>query len=137
MIRRKSYFNENECNNICHAFAHHTSGATATMTTTVKPAATVNDSNDLNNNDNNDSDSSSNSHDDINNNNNNNNKTTTLGHELSDEMDNISLEILWQPENSGTPISADIVFIHGLHGKQILHCNRIELPTVVTLSILV
>lgn len=35
----------------------------------------------------------------------------------SEELDNIALEILWQP-NCGTEISADIVFIHGLHGKQ-------------------
>lgn len=33
-----------------------------------------------------------------------------------DESDSVSLEILWQPQ-SGTQITADVVFIHGLHGK--------------------
>lgn len=31
------------------------------------------------------------------------------------ESDRITLEILWQPQ-AGTNITADVVFIHGLHG---------------------
>lgn len=34
----------------------------------------------------------------------------------TDEIDNVSLEILWQPQND-TQITADVVFIHGLHGR--------------------
>lgn len=34
------------------------------------------------------------------------------------EIDSISLEILWQPP-SDTQITADVVFIHGLHGMYV------------------
>lgn len=34
----------------------------------------------------------------------------------TDEIDNVSLEILWQPQNN-TQITADVVFIHGLQGR--------------------
>lgn len=40
----------------------------------------------------------------------------TLHTDDADEIDNVSLEILWEPPN-GTQITADVVFIHGLHGK--------------------
>lgn len=117
MMRRKSYFNENDCNKICHAFAHHTNSATTTMETVAAAAATttvattaINDSNDFNNNDNNIvSDSIT--------------TASILAHEWSDEMDTINLEILWQPQQNDTQISADVVFIHGLHGKQTLQRN--------------
>lgn len=33
-----------------------------------------------------------------------------------EECDNVSLEILWQPKCE-SQITADVVFIHGLHGK--------------------
>lgn len=33
-----------------------------------------------------------------------------------EECDNVSLEILWQPKCK-SQITADVVFIHGLHGK--------------------
>lgn len=36
----------------------------------------------------------------------------------STDVDNVSLEILWQPQ-CGEKITADIIFIHGLHGKHI------------------
>lgn len=114
MIRRKSYFNENECNNdICHTFEHRINTsttmatATATATDTTETTATIDDSNDIN---------------DINNNNNNDRNsddhhTTRLGNDVRDGIDSISMEILWEPQCNGTQITADIVFIHGLHGK--------------------
>lgn len=47
------------------------------------------------------------------NNNNSNSETIT---DDADEIDNVSLEILWEPQ-CDTQITADVVFIHGLHGK--------------------
>lgn len=104
MIWRKSYYSGNECNNICHAFEHNANAKATTEETT-----TINDSNnniDDNDNDNNDSNSNSHHH------------TNTLDNDVTDEMDTVSLEILWEPQSNGKQITADIVFIHGLHGKQ-------------------
>lgn len=87
MIRRKSYFDDNDCNNVCkNAIEYQSNNDKST--------------NDTNNN---------------NNNNTNNNNNETTQNDDADEIDNVSLEILWEPK-SGTHITADIVFIHGLHG---------------------
>lgn len=59
------------------------------------------------------------------NNNNNNGKTIT---DDADEIDNVSLEILWQPQ-CGTQITADVVFIHGLHGKMQCSVCMLQLAT--------
>lgn len=113
MIWRKSYFNGNECNNVCHAFAHHAN----TNTATTMEAAAINGSNDLNNNNNNSNDGSySNSH--------HHHHTNALSNAVTDEMDNISLEVLWEPQSNGKQIKADIVFIHGLHGKQCIQLRQ-------------
>lgn len=44
------------------------------------------------------------------------NDTNNNGNDDDEECDNVSLEILWQPK-SESQITADVVFIHGLHGK--------------------
>lgn len=50
-----------------------------------------------------------------------NNNIEDLFNENDDnENDSISLEVLWQPQN-GTQITADVVFIHGLHGMSRHH----------------
>lgn len=109
MIRRKSYFNENECNNTCHAFAHH-ANTKPTAAAEEETDTTLNDSNDFDSNNNNTNDDDINNDSDI-------THTNRLSNEVTDEMDNISLEVLWDPQNNGKPTTADIVFIHGLHGK--------------------
>lgn len=95
MIRRKSYFDDNDCmnDNVCK--------------NAISYQSTNNDNctNDTNNN----SSSSSN------------NKTTQKDDD-ADEIDNVSLEILWEPKN-GTHITADVVFIHGLHGTYQCACS--------------
>lgn len=45
-----------------------------------------------------------------------NNNNQSIDDADAEEIDNVSLEILWQPQND-TQITADVVFIHGLHGK--------------------
>lgn len=44
------------------------------------------------------------------------NNNQSIDDSNAEEIDNVSLEILWQPQND-TQITADVVFIHGLHGK--------------------
>lgn len=52
-----------------------------------------------------------------------NNNSHDVANENDDtEIDSISLEILWQPLN-GTKITADVVFIHGLHGMYACRVN--------------
>lgn len=50
------------------------------------------------------------------NDNNNNDIVSTLDNNYGNESDSVSLEILWQPQ-TGSTITADVVFVHGLHGK--------------------
>lgn len=109
MIRRKTYFSENECNNTCHAFAQHAN----TKPTSEETETTLNDSNDFDSNNNNTNDDEYDNNDDSHT-----THTNKLSNDVTDEMDNISLEILWEPQSNGKQITADIVFIHGLHGKQ-------------------
>lgn len=90
MIRRKSDFDENGCTN------NNICNGTAYRT-----KETINDSNNNTQAD----DASSNNDDDDDDN--------------ANEIDNVSLEILWKPQ-SDTQITADVVFIHGLHGKRFL-----------------
>lgn len=48
----------------------------------------------------------------------NNNSQDAVNENDDTEIDSISLEILWQPQND-TKIIADVVFIHGLHGMAV------------------
>ncbi|XP_055320028.1 protein SERAC1 [Sitodiplosis mosellana] len=83
MIRRKSYFDDNDCNNDCN--------------NVCKNAITYESTNETNNNSNS-------------------GNIKTTQNDDADEIDNVSLEILWEPK-CGTRITADVVFIHGLHGS--------------------
>ncbi|XP_031616537.1 serine/threonine-protein kinase pakF isoform X2 [Contarinia nasturtii] len=102
MMRRKSHFDgeidngddndgdSDNCENASNATKYHSNNS-----------STNNNSHNRSNDTNNNSDS---------------NKTITQNDDDADEIDNVSLEILWEPK-CGSQITADVVFIHGLHGS--------------------